>query len=72
MELFLQYGSRRAILISIKRDQSYLGKEITFQRNGQNEKGMAKDISNTGQLQVELEDKKNIWLNSGEISLTSW
>ena len=49
-----------------------LGKEITFQQNGQNEKGIAKDISNTGQLQVELEDKKNIWLNSGEISLTSW
>ena len=61
-ELFYLYKERSIVL----------GKEITFQRNGQNEKGMAKDISNTGQLQVELEDKKNIWLNSGEISLTSW
>ena len=61
-ELFYFYKARSIVL----------GKEITFQRNGQNEKGMAKDISNTGQLQVELEDKKNIWLNSGEISLTSW
>mgnify|MGYP000906550347 FL=1 len=61
-ELFYLYKERSIVL----------GMEITFQRNGQNEKGMAKDISNTGQLQVELEDKKNIWLNSGEISLTSW
>ena len=61
-ELFYFYKARSIVL----------GKEITFQRNGQNEKGMAKDISNTGQLQVELEDKKSIWLNSGEISLTSW
>ena len=61
-ELFYLYKERSIVL----------GKKITFQRNGQNEKGMAKDISNTGQLQVELEDKKNIWLNSGEISLTSW
>ena len=61
-ELFYLYKERSIVL----------GKEITFQRNGQNEKGMAKDISNTGQLQVELEDKKTIWLNSGEISLTSW
>ena len=61
-ELFYLYKERSIVL----------GKEITFQRNGQDEKGMARDISNTGQLQVELEDKKNIWLNSGEISLTSW
>ena len=61
-ELFYLYKERSIVL----------GRKITFQRNGQNEKGMAKDISNTGQLQVELEDKKNIWLNSGEISLTSW
>ena len=61
-ELFYLYKERSIVL----------GKKITFQRNGQNEKGMAKDISNTGQLQVELEDKKTIWLNSGEISLTSW
>ena len=61
-ELFYLYKERSIVL----------GKKITFQRNGQNEKGMAKDISNTGQLQVELEDKKSIWLNSGEISLTSW
>ena len=61
-ELFYLYKERSIVL----------GKEITFQRNGQNEKGMTKDISNTGQLQVQLEDKKNIWLNSGEISLTSW
>ncbi|ENI8243066.1 bifunctional biotin--[acetyl-CoA-carboxylase] synthetase/biotin operon repressor, partial [Listeria monocytogenes] len=34
--------------------------------------GLAKEISESGQLQVEFEDKHTIWLNSGEISLTSW
>lgn len=49
-----------------------LGKEVTFQLDGKFKKGLAKEISESGQLQVELEDKHTIWLNSGEISLTSW
>jgi len=49
-----------------------LGKEVTFQLDGKFEKGLAKEISESGQLQVEFEDKHTIWLNSGEISLTGW
>ena len=49
-----------------------LGKEVTFQLNGKLKKGLAKEISESGQLQVELANKRTIWLNSGEISLTSW
>ena len=60
-------------LLYIYKERSLvLGKEVIFQLDGKEKKGLAKDISNTGQLQVELEDKKTIWLNSGEISLTSW
>jgi len=43
-----------------------------YARNFLLKKGLAKEISESGQLQVEFEDKHTIWLNSGEISLTSW
>lgn len=60
-------------LLYIYKERSIvLGKEVTFQLDGKVKKGFAKEISESGQLQVELEDKHTIWLNSGEISLTSW
>lgn len=60
-------------LLYIYKERSIvLGKEVTFQLDGKLQKGLAKEISESGQLQVELEDKHTIWLNSGEISLTSW
>ena len=60
-------------LLYIYKERSIvLGKEVTFQLDGKLKKGLAREISESGQLQVELEDKHTIWLNSGEISLTSW
>ena len=60
-------------LLYIYKERSLvLGKEVTFQLDGKEKKGLAKEISNAGQLKVELKDKHTIWLNSGEISLTSW
>ena len=60
-------------LLYIYKERSIvLGKEVTFQLDGKFEKGLAKEISESGQLQVEFEDKHTIWLNSGEISLTGW
>lgn len=60
-------------LLYIYKERSLvLGKEVTFQLDGKFKKGLAKEISESGQLQVELEDKHTIWLNSGEISLTNW
>ena len=61
-ELFYIYKERSIVL----------GKEVTFQIDGKFKKVLAKEISESGQLQVELEDKHTIWLNSGEISLTNW
>lgn len=49
-----------------------LGRTVTFEQNQQTYQGLAKDISDTGQLLVQLDKKKEIWLNSGEISLTKW
>ena len=60
-------------LLYIYKERSIvLGKEVTFQLDGKLKKGFAKEISESGQLQVEFEDKHTIWLNSGEISLTNW
>ena len=60
-------------LLYIYKERSIvLGKEVTFQLDGKVKKGFAKEISESGQLQVEFEDKHTIWLNSGEISLTNW
>lgn len=60
-------------LLYIYKERSIvLGKEVTFQLDGKVKKGFAKKISESGQLQVEFEDKHTIWLNSGEISLTNW
>lgn len=67
------YNTDSDELLYIYKERSIvLGKEVTFQLDGKFEKGLAKEISESGQLQVEFEDKHTIWLNSGEISLTSW
>lgn len=67
------YNTDSDELLYIYKERSIvLGKEVTFQLDGKLQKGLAKEISESGQLQVELEDKHTIWLNSGEISLTSW
>ena len=67
------YNTDSDELLYIYKERSIvLGKEVTFQLDGKFKKGLAKEISESGRLQVELEDKHTIWLNSGEISLTSW
>ena len=67
------YNTDSDELLYIYKERSIvLGKEVTFQLEGKLTKGLAKEISESGQLQVELEDKQTIWLNSGEISLTNW
>jgi len=67
------YNTDSDELLYIYKERSIvLGKEVTFQLDGKFEKGLAKEISESGQLQVEFEDKHTIWLNSGEISLTGW
>lgn len=49
-----------------------LGKEVRFEQNQTSYQGLAKDISDSGQLLVQLEDGQERWLNSGEISLKQW
>ena len=49
-----------------------LGKEVRFEQNKTSYQGLAKDISDSGQLLVQLEDGQERWLNSGEISLKQW
>ena len=67
------YNTDSDELLYIYKERSIvLGKEVTFQLDGKVKKGFAKEISESGQLQVEFEDKHTIWLNSGEISLTNW
>lgn len=49
-----------------------LGKEVRFEQNQTSYQGLAKDISDSGQLLVQLEEGQERWLNSGEISLKQW
>lgn len=49
-----------------------LGKEVTFQQNGELKKGLARAITPTGQLIIELSNGKELHLQSGEVSLLSW
>ena len=49
-----------------------LGRTVTFEQNQQTYQGLAKDISDTGQLLVQLDKQEEIWPgNSGEISSSS-
>ena len=60
------------LLYLYKQHSLVLGCQVTFSQKGISYKGVAKDVSDSGQLLVKLSDNQEIWLNSGEISLTSW
>ena len=60
------------LLYLYKEHSLVLGREVSFIQEQTEKKGIAKDISDKGQLLIQLDDQTEIWLNSGEISLTSW
>lgn len=67
------YQTDPAELIYLYKQRSLvLDRQVTFSQNDQAFRGLAQEISDSGQLLVQLEDGQEIWLNSGEISLTSW
>ena len=60
------------LLYLYKKRSIVLGKEISFKKDQQIISGKACDISDQGQLQIELTTGEKIWLNSGEVSLSKW
>lgn len=67
------YTMDQAELLYLYKQRSLvLGRTVSFMQNQENYKGLAKDVSDKGQLLVQLTDDQEIWLNSGEISLESW
>ena len=60
------------LLYLYKKQSFVLGKEVTFTLEQKDHKGLAKDISESGKLLVQCDNGKEIWLNSGEISLKGW
>ena len=67
------YESDPEELIYLYKQRSLvLGQQVTFSQKGADYQGLAKDISDSGQLLVKLTDGQEIWLNSGEVSLSSW
>ena len=60
------------LLYLYKKHSLVLGRVVSFIQDQTEKKGVAKDISDKGQLLIQLNDQTEIWLNSGEISLTSW
>ena len=60
------------LLYLYKEHSLVLGREVSFIQDQTKKKGVAKDISDKGQLLIQLDDQTEIWLNSGEISLTNW
>ena len=60
------------LLYLYKKRSIVLGKEISFKKDQEIFTGKACDISDQGQLQIELATGEKIWLNSGEVSLTKW
>lgn len=60
-------------LIKVYKEKSLvLDRQVTFVENDVTYKGIATDITDTGQLIVQLENGQEKILNSGEISLSSW
>ena len=55
-----------------KQHSMVLGNEVSFKQGEEILSGKATNISDKGELQIELANGKKIWLNSGEISLTKW
>ena len=67
------FNSPEEELIYLYKQRSLvLGKEVRFEQNQTSYQGLAKDISDSGQLLVQLTDGKERWINSGEISLKQW
>ena len=60
------------LLYLYKEHSLVLGRKVSFIQEQTEKKGVAKDISDKGQLLIQLDDQTEIWLHSGEISLTSW
>ncbi len=60
------------LLYLYKEHSLVLGREVSFIQDQTEKKGVAKNISDKGQLLIQLDDQTEIWLHSGEISLTSW
>ena len=60
------------LLYLYKEHSLVLGREVSFIQDQTEKKGVAKDISDKGQLLIQFDDQTEIWLNSGEISLTIW
>lgn len=60
-------------LIKVYKEKSLvLDKRVTFVENKLSYAGLATDITDSGQLVVQLDDGQEKCLNSGEISLSSW
>ncbi|MDQ0223306.1 bifunctional biotin--[acetyl-CoA-carboxylase] ligase/biotin operon repressor BirA [Streptococcus moroccensis] len=60
-------------LIDLYRKKSLvLGQTVSFTQNKIAYTGLATEIDREGRLQVETPKGETIWLNSGEVSLSSW
>ncbi|WP_165210656.1 bifunctional biotin--[acetyl-CoA-carboxylase] ligase/biotin operon repressor BirA [Streptococcus tangpeifui] len=69
--IFLETPERD--LIKVYKEKSLvLDKRVTFVENQLSYAGLATDITDSGQLVVQLDDGQEKLLNSGEISLSSW
>ncbi|MTB64179.1 bifunctional biotin--[acetyl-CoA-carboxylase] ligase/biotin operon repressor BirA [Streptococcus sp. zg-86] len=64
--------SEETLLALYKEKSLVLGKQVTFSEHNQLYQGRALEITDSGILQVELEDGTIKSLVSGEISLSSW
>ena len=60
------------LLYLYKKRSIILGKEISFKQDSEIISGRACEISDQGQLQIELPTGEKICLHSGEVSLTRW
>ena len=69
---FFYQTAPEELLYLYKEHSLVLGREVSFIQDQTEKKGVAKDISDKGQLLIQLDDQTEIWLHSGEISLTSW
>jgi len=68
---FTIFGSKenKEILDKYRKALFILGREVTFIKNNENYKGIATDITESGELIVILDNKEKMILNSGEISI---
>lgn len=55
-----------------KKHSLVLGRMVSFEKKGFTYKGKAIALSNAGHLLIELTDGQQMWLSSGEVSLTDW